>query len=177
MTVITRTRPGRELTKTTGPLEATLVDLIDLNLQAEQARWVFVGPGTKGIHMFLDELVDRYRDWHDEIAERLRTLGLSSDEPVTVLAAVTPFELLPGGPLSDRDVVSFFDGRITRVAKRMSARAQSMGKQDPEGKDLLLEIADGLDKLGWMLRAHPAARRRLSLGRKGRSGQPTPSAA
>ena len=49
----TATRPAPS---TADALQATLVELIDLSLQAKQAHWNVVGPAFKPVHEFLDEL-------------------------------------------------------------------------------------------------------------------------
>ena len=156
MTQLLETRPTGETAASAEPLQATLVELIDLSLQAKQAHWNVVGPSFKAIHLFLDELTDQYRDWYDEVAERLAAIGVSPDGRVATLAASSPLESLPAGQLRDQDVLAFFDSRVTHVAGRVRARIDSVGAPDPVSQDLLVGIAHGLDKQRWMLRAHRA---------------------
>jgi starvation-inducible DNA-binding protein len=154
------TRPSEETADAAAPLQETLVELMDLRLQAEQAHWASAGKGSKGIHVFLDQLIDQYHAWHDDLIERLGAIGASSDGRLSTVAAATPLELLPAGELSDRDVVTFFDEKIGREADRVRARLEPVEAVDPVSRDLLAGIARWLDTQGVILSASLAARRR-----------------
>ena len=54
-------------------LQETLVELIDLSLQAKHYHWNVTGQEFRGIHLFLDEITDQVRLWYDDVAERLAT--------------------------------------------------------------------------------------------------------
>jgi len=97
MTQLLQTDPTGDTAEVAKALQATLVELIDLSLQAKQAHWNVVGPSFKAIHLFLDELTDQYRDWYDEAAERLAAIGVSPDGRTATVAAGTPLEPLPAG--------------------------------------------------------------------------------
>jgi starvation-inducible DNA-binding protein len=154
MTQLLATRPTGETAKVAKPLQETLVELIDLSLQAKQAHWNVVGPSFKAIHLFLDELTDQYRDWYDEVAERLAAIGVSPDGRIATVAAGTPLEPLPDGQLRDQDVLALFDELVTLVADRVRASLEPVGAHDLVSQDLLVGIAGGLDKQRWMIRAH-----------------------
>jgi starvation-inducible DNA-binding protein len=156
MMQLLETHPTGETAKSAEPLQATLVELIDLSLQTKQAHWNVVGPSFKAIHLFLDELTDQYRDWYDEVAERLAAIGVSPDGRIATLGASTPLEPLPAGQLRDQDVLAFFETRVTLVADRVRARLDPLGAHDLASQDLLVGILHGLDKQRWMLRAHRA---------------------
>src|SRR5450759_3887627 len=130
MMQLLETHPTGETAKSAEPLQATLVELIDLSLQTKQAHWNVVGPSFKAIHLFLDELTDQYRDWYDEVAERLPAIGVSPD--------------------------GRFETRVTLVADRVRARLDPLGAHDLVSQDLLVGILHGLEKQRWMLRAHRA---------------------
>jgi starvation-inducible DNA-binding protein len=134
-------------------LQATLIELIDLSLQAKQAHWNVVGPTFKPVHEFLDELVDDYRGWYDDVAERLTAIGVSPDGRLATVIDGTPLATLPPGPLADQAVVVAMDERVTLVAARIRERADRMA-DDLATQDLLIEILRGLEKQRWMIRAH-----------------------
>ena len=136
------------------PLEETLIDLLDLSLQAEQARRRFPGPGFRGIHLCLGQLVEQYRDWREEVVARLGTIGASSNGRIAALAAARPLELLPAGKLEDRDVIRFFDDRIAFLVGRVRAGLDTLGDRDQVSRDLLAGIAGWLEMQGVFLRAH-----------------------
>ena len=43
-------------------LQATLLELIDLSLLGKQLHWSVVGPLFRPLHLYLDELIDSWRD-------------------------------------------------------------------------------------------------------------------
>jgi len=138
------------------PLQATLVELIDLSLQAKQAHWNVVGPSFKPVHEFLDELTAEYRDWYDLVAERLTAIGVSPDGRSATVAGSTPLPALPAGSIGDQALLAAFDERVTLVAANVRRRADELGELDLATQDLFIEILRGLEKQRWMLRAHRA---------------------
>ena len=148
--------PTRRATAVTRLLQDTLVELIDLSLQAKQAHWTVVGPGFRPLHVFLDELALQFRDWYDDVAERLVALEVAPDGRAPTVSATTPLDQLPLGPLTDRTVVMLFGERLTVVGDRVRERAAEIGDADLASQDLLVEVLRGLDKQRWMLRAHQA---------------------
>jgi starvation-inducible DNA-binding protein len=137
-------------------LQATLVELIDLSLQAKQAHWNVVGPAFKPVHEFLDELASEYRDWYDTVAERLTAVGASPDGRSATVSGSTPLVALPAGPILDQPALAAFDERVTFVAAAIRERANLLGDVDLASQDLLIEILRGLEKQRWMLRSHRA---------------------
>lgn len=135
-------------------LQATLVELIDLSLQAKQAHWNVVGPMFRPLHEFLDELTDAYREWYDDVAERLTAIGVSPDGRSPTVAGSTPLEQLAPGPLPDQIILDAFDERVTGLAARVRERADRLGEVDLASQDLLIGILRGLEKQRWMIRAH-----------------------
>ena len=55
-------------------LQASLVELLDLALQAKQAHWNVVGPLFRPVHLELDEIVSSAHEAADVVAERLSAL-------------------------------------------------------------------------------------------------------
>ena len=138
----------------TGPLQATLVELIELSLQAKQAHWNVTGPTFKPIHEFLDEITDQYRGWYDDVAERLAAIGEAPDGRSATVAASATFESLPAGQLDAGTVAVLFEQRVDQLARRLHVRAAQVGAVDLASQDLLVEILRGVEKQRWMLRAH-----------------------
>jgi starvation-inducible DNA-binding protein len=155
MIPLLETSPAEATAEAASPLEETLVDILDLSLQAEQVHWSVNRSGSKRVHGLLDDLLAQNRRWQERLSARL---GDPSKDRLVSLAATTPLEFLPAGQLRDQDVVAFLDGRFTAVAERVRARLEPAGVHDPAARDLLAAIADGLDRQGWMLRAYLEAR-------------------
>lgn len=137
-------------------LQATLVELIDLSLQAKQAHWNVVGPAFKPVHEFLDELTGEYRDWYDMVAERLTAIGVSPDGRAATVASSTSLPVLPPGAIGDGAALAAFEERVTLVASSVRRRADELAEVDLASQDLLIEVLRGLEKQRWMLRAHAA---------------------
>jgi len=135
-------------------LQSTLVELIDLSLQAKQAHWNVVGPGFKPVHEFLDELADAHRDWYDAVAERLTAIGHAPDGRSATVAAGSPLPALPAGPIQDQAALAMLQERVALMSAAVRRRAEGLGERDLATQDLLIEILRGLEKQGWMLRAH-----------------------
>ncbi|NJD28352.1 MAG: DNA starvation/stationary phase protection protein [Chloroflexi bacterium] len=149
---IARTVPPPTAIPPAVALQGTLVELIELALQGKQAHWNVEGPFFKPVHEQLDAFVGQYRDWYDEVAERLTAIGEAADGRTETVAATADLDRLPAGPLADRDVVEAFDERVALVARRVADRAAAI-EGDLASQDLLIGIIQGLDKQRWMLRA------------------------
>ena len=98
-------------------------------------------------------MTDQFRDWYDEVAERLAAIGVSPDGRIASVAAGSPFEPLPAGQIRDQDVLALFDARLKLVADRVRGRLDPVGAVDLASQDILVGIVQGLDKQGWMVRA------------------------
>ena len=137
-------------------LQATLVELIDLSLQAKQAHWNVVGPAFKPVHEFLDELTDAYRGWYDDVAERLTAIGVAPDGRVATVGETTTLERRDRRPDPRRiAVLTAMDRRVTMLAAQVRDAREPTG-EDLATQDLLIEILRGLEKQRWMIRAHLA---------------------
>ena len=135
-------------------LQATLVELIDLSLQAKQAHWNVVGPRFKPVHEFFDELTTEYRDWYDLVAERLTAIGYAPDGRSATVVSTSRLPSLPAGPIEDQAALAAIDERVTLVAANVRRRADGLADLDVATQDLMIEVLRGLEKQRWMLRAH-----------------------
>lgn len=133
-------------------LQDSLVELIDLSLQAKHYHWNVTGQEFRGVHLQLDEITDAVRLWYDDVAERLATLDVSPDGRLATIAANTPLPAAGGGWQRDADAVTAMRDRLGEVASRIERRAAEFGDGDLITQGMLLEIAGGLQKHAWMLR-------------------------
>jgi starvation-inducible DNA-binding protein len=136
----------------TTALQDSLVELIDLSLQAKHYHWNVTGREFRGVHLQLDEITDAVRLWYDEVAERLATLDVSPDGRLATIASDTPLPVAGAGWQRDVDAVTTMRDRLGEVAARIEHRAAEIGDGDLVTQGLLLEIAGGLQKHAWMLR-------------------------
>ncbi len=134
-------------------LQDSLVELIDLALQAKQYHWNVVGPHFRAVHLQLDEITDAVRLWYDDVAERLTTIGVTPDGRAATVAAATPLPEAGAGWQRDEATVEAMAERLSTVAARLRDRATKIGDSDLATQGILIEIGGGLEKQVWMLRA------------------------
>lgn len=142
--------------KSATELQAVLVDLIDLSLQGKQAHWNVIGPQFRAVHLELDELVEDSRKWADEVAERLRVLGVAADGRASVIAKRTGIESLPEGTIADKEVLMRVTDQLATVATRGRASIDRLDGTDKVSEDILIEVIEGLEKHLWMFRSQQA---------------------
>ncbi len=134
-------------------LQETLVDLIDLSLQAKQAHWNIYGSHFRSVHLQLDEVTDEVRLASDDVAERLVAIGGEPDGRAATVASSSRVDALSGGRLADDKVIRQFEERLQGAADRIKDRLPQVEESDPLSHDMLVGIATGLEKQAWMFRA------------------------
>ncbi|MFC4945201.1 Dps family protein [Pseudonocardia sp. GCM10023141] len=137
-------------------LQAVLVDLIELHLQAKQAHWNVVGPHFRELHLQLDEIVDAAREAGDTVAERLRALGATADGRSDTVAATTTLPAFPAGEQATAHVVDLVTDRLRAVVATVRGVHDGVDAADPTSADLLHTIIDALEKQAWMVGAQNA---------------------
>lgn len=134
-------------------LQGALVDLIDLSLVAKQAHWNVVGPHFRALHLQLDELVTLARDHADTVAERAVALGVNPDGRSVTVAASTQVQQPEHGWIEDGKVVAAFTDILEGVGVRIRERIVATGDPDPVTQDLLIAVAQDIEKQHWMFQA------------------------
>src|ERR1700753_2296487 len=127
-------------------LQAVLVDLVELHLQAKQAHWNVVGANFRDLHLQLDGVVDTAREASDTIAERMRALDTVPDGRSDTVGATTTGPAMPPGLGSVPQTVEIITKRIYAVVGTMRAVHDDVDAADPSTADLLHAIIDGLEK-------------------------------
>ncbi len=134
-------------------LQPLLVELTDLAISGKQAHWNVTGPLFRSLHEQLDELVDDARAWGDEVAERIMALGGNADGRVGVVAAESPFDEFPAGPVATDKVVALLLQRLEQVIVASRARIGVLDDTDLVSQDLVITVVAGLEKHRWMFSA------------------------
>jgi starvation-inducible DNA-binding protein len=134
-------------------LQATLVDLIDLTMQAKQAHWNVTGENFRSVHEQLDEIVDTYREWADSVAERIATLGVNPDGRAATVAAGSTVAPMTLGYLDDGGVVTMFIERLAATAAAARSLMDDLGSLDAVSQDILIDVVKDLEEDLWMLQA------------------------
>lgn len=129
-------------------------DLVALAVNGKQAHWHVRGTNFIGVHEFLDEVVTHAQDGADEVAERIVALGLPVDARIGAVAAqATTPELSAGfqqSPQTVREVVAQLDAVIVSTY----AAVEGLEKIDPVSQDIVIALAQQLDKDRWFLFSH-----------------------
>ena len=159
MSATTPTRPIRTsldrdaVERVAEVLQPTLVDLVELALTGKQLHWSVVGDRFKVVHEHLDELIDEYRQYSDEVAERLATLGVVPDGRAVRVAGDSTVDPVEVAYLDDQVVLELMADRIEAAARRVRDRIPQVGEVDPGSEDLLVQLVQVLDKQLWMISA------------------------
>lgn len=140
-----RAEAGREL-------QATLAELLDLQLVGKQLHWTVVGPLFRPLHEQLDELVDAWRELSDTVAERAVTVGYFPDGQADQVARTSEVGKLEVGPIEDQVVVRELTRRVAIVAERARERMDRLGEIDGASQDVLTDVVRALEQQLWMIR-------------------------
>jgi starvation-inducible DNA-binding protein len=139
-------------------LQAAVVMMVDLQLQAKQAHWNVVGRSFRSLHIHLDEIVDLARDAADTFAERLRALGSYPDARVGVVASTSTLLAAPGGPCFTDQAARAVSTRLRLAAEALRHAHAVVETLDSPTADLLNQAVVDVEKHAWMLEAEVAPR-------------------
>jgi starvation-inducible DNA-binding protein len=145
-----RAETGREL-------QATLAELLDLQLVGKQLHWTVVGPLFRPLHLYLDELVDEWREMSDTVAERAVAIGFFPDGQADEIARASEAGKIEVGPIEDHAVIGELTRRVSTVAEQVRERMDRLGELDLASQDVLVEILRGLEQQLWMIRVQFAS--------------------
>ena len=137
-------------------LQATLLELVDLSLLGKQLHWSVVGPLFRPLHLYLDELVDSWRDCADTVAERAVALGFWPDGQAEAVAAGSEVVGVERGAIEDHVLLGELVGRLAGVAGRTRERMNRLAELDSASEDVLVGIVRALEEQLWMIRAQIA---------------------
>lgn len=135
----------------------TLADAFRLSFNLQGLHWNVEGPLFYSMHSLSEKQYTRVEASVDDIAERIRALGLPAPESMLGLDKRTPIEDLPTGcDLRERvdRVVSDYEQASIRLQSVIRA-AEKCG--DIRTADLLTEQLGIYEEFAWMLRATTAS--------------------
>lgn len=144
--------PAETAAEVSEALQPTLIDLVDLHLIGKQAHWTVVGERFQSVHEHLDVLVDTWRLWSDNVAERIVTLGsLPTGRANDVVGRS---EIFPLDWLADGEAIRLVAERVEATARTARENQKIVGELDVISDAILQEIIEGLEQQLWMLVAH-----------------------
>jgi starvation-inducible DNA-binding protein len=134
-------------------LKVLLADSYTLYLQTHNFHWNVTGPQFRELHLMFEEHYTELATAVDEIAERIRTLGVPAPGTYKAYAELSQIEEVEGVPEAAEMVA-----RLTRAHEQVvkSCRAVLAKAQEAEDESTAALVSDRMrvhEKTAWMLRA------------------------
>jgi starvation-inducible DNA-binding protein len=136
-----------------GNLSRLLADSYTLYLKTHNFHWNVTGPMFSTLHTMFETQYTELATAVDEIAERIRALGVVAPGSYREFAALTTIEEATGGESAEDMIRGLVDGQeaIVRTARSAFPAADSAG--DEPTADLLTQRMQIHEKNAWMLRS------------------------
>ncbi|WP_336659480.1 Dps family protein [Leucobacter sp. USHLN153] len=135
-------------------LSPVVHDLVALAVNGKQAHWHVRGENFIGVHEFLDEVVAHAQDAADSVAERIVALGLPIDARVGTVAARTSTPELSDGFQQSNVTVREMVAQLDATLETIYAAVKGLDDVDLVSQDVVIAIAQQLDKDRWFLSSH-----------------------
>lgn len=135
-------------------LQGRLAALLDLQLTLKHIHWNVVGATFIGVHEMLDPQTETAREYSDEVAERIATLGgVPQGTPGAIVERRTWDDYALG-----RDVVARHLGALDKVYSGVIRDHREALAEiepiDPVSHDVLVSQTGQLELYQWFVRAH-----------------------
>ncbi len=134
-------------------LKALLADSYTLYLQTHNFHWNVTGPQFRELHLMFEEHYTELATAVDEVAERIRTLGIAAPGTYKAFAELSSIEEVEGVPAASEMVERLTSGheQIVKTSRAVLAKAQEA--DDESTASLVSDRMRVLEKTAWMLRA------------------------
>lgn len=137
-------------------LTPAVYDLIALGVNAKQAHWHIRGRNFIGVHEFLDQVVAHAQDAADTAAERIVALGLPLDARLHNVAARTTTPKMSPGFQQSNTTITEVVAQIDATLETLYRAVKGLDDVDLVSQDIVIAIAQQLDKDRWFLHSHIA---------------------
>ena len=134
-------------------LKALLADSYTLYLQTHNFHWNVMGPQFRELHLMFEEHYTELATAVDEIAERIRTLGVAAPGTYKAFAALSSIEEVEGVPSAKEMVARLTTGHEQIVKTCRSVLAKAQEADDESTAALVSDRMRVHEKTAWMLRA------------------------
>ena len=134
-------------------LKKLLADSYTLYLQTHNFHWNVTGPQFRELHLMFEEHYTELATAVDEIAERIRTLGVVAPGTYKAFAKYSEIEEVEDVPVAT-DMVKILTKSHEQVVR--TCRAVLKTAQDAEDESTASLVSDRMrlhEKTAWMLRA------------------------
>ncbi|AJR09081.1 DNA starvation/stationary phase protection protein [Photobacterium gaetbulicola] len=140
-------------TKTAEGLKRLLADSYILYLQTHNFHWNVVGPNFRELHLMFEEHYTELATAVDDIAERIRTLGIPAPGTFQEFEKLSAIKEVSGVPNSS-EMVDILTKNHEQVIK--TARSILKTAQQAEDESSIALVSDRMrvhEKTAWMLRS------------------------
>ena len=134
-------------------LSRLLADSYTLYLQTHNFHWNVTGPRFRDLHLMFEEHYTELATAVDDIAERIRTLGVAAPGTYSAFAKLSAVKEVDGVPSAEEmvDILRTGHEQVVRTSREVLKMAQ---EADDESTTAL--VSDRMrihEKTAWMLRA------------------------
>ncbi len=134
-------------------LSRLLADSYTLYLKTHNYHWNVTGPQFNTLHAMFEQQYSELALAVDEIAERIRALGVSAPGSYSEYAKLTSVQEAVGGESADEMIAQLVSGQETIVRTARQAFPVADGANDEPTADLLTQRMQAHEKHAWMLRS------------------------
>ncbi len=134
-------------------LKRLLADSYTLYLQTHNFHWNVTGPQFRELHLMYEEQYTELATAVDDIAERIRTLGIHAPGTYKAFAELSAIQEVDGVPSSDDMTKILLAGheQVVRTSREVLLIAQNA--DDESSAALISDRMRIHEKTAWMLRA------------------------
>ena len=134
-------------------LSRLLADSYTLYLKTHNYHWNVTGPMFNTLHLMFEQQYTELALAVDQIAERIRALGVAAPGSYKAYAALTTIEEQDGTPSAEDMIRHLVIGQEAVVRTARSVFATADAAQDEPTADLLTQRMQVHEKNAWMLRS------------------------
>lgn len=145
--------PESERLQIADKLKVLLADSYSLYLQTHNFHWNVTGPQFRELHLMFEEHYTELAIAVDDIAERIRTLGVAAPGTYTEFSRLSNIKEHEGVPSAKQMVKLLVDGHETVVRTCRDALGIAQQADDESSAALLSDRMRIHEKTVWMLRS------------------------
>ena len=138
-------------------LKCLLADTYSLYLQSHNFHWNVTGPQFNQLHLMFEEHYTEMAVAVDDIAERIRSLGVVAPGTYSEFAQLSNVEEVSGVPSANEMVTILTRGHELIVKTCRSALKIAQAADDESSSALISDRMRVHEKTAWMLRSVAAA--------------------
>lgn len=134
-------------------LKRLLADSYTLYLQTHNFHWNVTGRQFRELHLMFEEHYTELAEAVDEIAERIRTLGVAAPGTYKAFAELSSIEEVDGVPNATQMIATLTQSHETVVRTCRAALAAAQEADDESSAAVVSDRMRIHEKTAWMLRA------------------------